>query len=91
MRQQLGAAFGHCADEVQRTMPPPSVQRGAATQLVLVPRMLRQQTLPGPQAAPSRQLMLGPGQVDRFEMHVWVHRKNPDGPLAIFNPNVRCL
>src|SRR5262245_24702493 len=34
---------------------------------------------------------VGPGQVDRFEMHVWVHRKNPDGPLAIFNPNVRCL
>ncbi|HEY1277629.1 MAG TPA: hypothetical protein VGF25_22170 [Thermoleophilaceae bacterium] len=34
---------------------------------------------------------VGPGQVDRFEMHVWVHRHNPDGPLAIWNPNVHCL
>jgi hypothetical protein len=28
---------------------------------------------------------------DRFEQHVWVHRRNPDGPLATFNPRVRCL
>jgi hypothetical protein len=34
---------------------------------------------------------VGPGQPDRFEMHAWVHRKNPDGPLATWNPNVKCL
>jgi hypothetical protein len=34
---------------------------------------------------------VGPGQVDRFELHAWVHRSNPDGPLATFNPRVRCL
>lgn len=28
---------------------------------------------------------------DRFELHAWVHRRNPDGPLATFNPRVRCL
>ena len=33
----------------------------------------------------------GPGQVDRFELHAWVHRRNPDGPLATWNPEVRCL
>jgi hypothetical protein len=33
----------------------------------------------------------GPGQVDRFELHAWVHRRNPDGPLAIWNPEVECL
>jgi hypothetical protein len=34
---------------------------------------------------------VGPGQVDRFELHAWVHRRNPDGPLATWNPKVRCL
>jgi hypothetical protein len=33
---------------------------------------------------------VGPGQPDRFEMHAWVHRKNPDGPLATWNPDVSC-
>ena len=28
---------------------------------------------------------------DRFELHAWVHRRNPDGPLATFNPRVHCL
>jgi hypothetical protein len=28
---------------------------------------------------------------DRFELHAWVHRRNPDGPLATWNPRVRCL
>lgn len=30
------------------------------------------------------------GQQDRFEMHVWAHRRNPDGALATFNPDVEC-
>lgn len=30
------------------------------------------------------------GQQDRFEMHVWVHRHNPDGMLATWNPDVKC-
>ena len=28
---------------------------------------------------------------DRFEQHVWVHRRSPDGPLTTFNERVRCL
>jgi hypothetical protein len=28
---------------------------------------------------------------DRFELHAWVHRRNPDGALATFNPRVHCL
>jgi len=34
---------------------------------------------------------VGPGQPDRFELHVWVHRKSPDGPLSIWNKNLKCL
>lgn len=34
---------------------------------------------------------VGPGQPDRFELHAWVHRANPDGPLATWNPDVECL
>lgn len=34
---------------------------------------------------------VGPGQPDRFELHAWVHRPNPDGPLATWNPDVSCL
>jgi hypothetical protein len=34
---------------------------------------------------------VGPGQPDRFELHAWVHRENPDGPLATWNPDVKCL
>jgi hypothetical protein len=34
---------------------------------------------------------VGPVQPDRFELHAWVHRRNPDGPLATWNPRVRCL
>ena len=32
----------------------------------------------------------GPGQQDRFELHAWVHRRNPDGVLATWNPDVSC-
>ena len=32
----------------------------------------------------------GPGQQDRFELHAWVHRRNPDGALATWNPDVSC-
>jgi hypothetical protein len=32
----------------------------------------------------------GPGQQDRFELHAWVHRNNPDGALATWNPDVSC-
>ena len=32
-----------------------------------------------------------PGQVSRYELHIWVHRHNPDGVLALFNPDVKCL
>ncbi len=28
---------------------------------------------------------------DRFELHAWVHRRSPDGPLSTFNERVRCL
>jgi hypothetical protein len=31
------------------------------------------------------------GQEPHYELHVWVHRPNPDGMLAFFNPEVRCL
>jgi hypothetical protein len=34
---------------------------------------------------------VGPGQVDRFELHAWVHRGSPDGPLSTWNENVECL
>jgi hypothetical protein len=34
---------------------------------------------------------VGPGQADRFELHVWVHKKSPDGPLSIWNENLTCL
>jgi hypothetical protein len=34
---------------------------------------------------------VAPGQPDRFELHAWVHRENPDGPLATWNPEVKCL
>jgi hypothetical protein len=34
---------------------------------------------------------VAPGQPDRFELHAWVHRENPDGPFATWNPEVRCL
>ena len=32
----------------------------------------------------------GPGQPARYELHIWVHRHNPDGVLAFFNPDVTC-
>lgn len=31
------------------------------------------------------------GQEPHFELHVWIHRPNPDGMLAFFNPEVSCL
>ena len=31
------------------------------------------------------------GQEPHFELHVWIQRPNPDGMLAFFNPDVRCL
>ena len=34
---------------------------------------------------------VGPGQSDRFELHAWVHRESPDGPLSTWNENVECL
>lgn len=33
---------------------------------------------------------VGAGQQDRFELHVWVHRRNPDGAFATWNPDVSC-
>ena len=34
---------------------------------------------------------VGPGQADRFELHAWVHRESPAGPLSTWNENVECL
>lgn len=34
---------------------------------------------------------IGPGQSDRFELHAWVHRESPEGPLSTWNENVECL
>jgi len=31
------------------------------------------------------------GEATHFELHAWVGRENPDGVLAFFNPNVKCL
>jgi hypothetical protein len=31
-----------------------------------------------------------PGQPAHFELHAWVHRENPKGVLAFFNPRVTC-
>lgn len=33
---------------------------------------------------------VAPGEQDRFELHAWVHRRNPDGALATWNPDVSC-
>jgi hypothetical protein len=27
---------------------------------------------------------------DHYELHAWVHRENPDGPVAVWNPEVKC-
>jgi len=59
-RQQLGAVVGHWAADEQSTTPPAKPQTEGVTQLAAPPTRLRQQTLPAPQAAPSRQLMLAP-------------------------------
>jgi hypothetical protein len=31
------------------------------------------------------------GESAHFELHAWVGRKNPDGVLSFFNPDVTCL
>jgi hypothetical protein len=31
-----------------------------------------------------------PGDAAHYELHVWLHKKNPSGIFAPFNPNVRC-
>ena len=31
------------------------------------------------------------GEAAHFELHVWIGRKNPDGVLAFFNRDVKCL
>jgi hypothetical protein len=31
-----------------------------------------------------------PGDAVHYELHVWLHKKNPSGLFAPFNPNVRC-
>jgi hypothetical protein len=31
-----------------------------------------------------------PGQPKHYDIHVWVHRDNPDGTFNIWNPNVEC-
>jgi hypothetical protein len=31
-----------------------------------------------------------PGQPKHFDLHVWIHRDNPDGTFSIWNSNVSC-
>ena len=30
------------------------------------------------------------GQPAHFDLHMWIHKPNPDGIFAIWNPDVRC-
>jgi hypothetical protein len=31
------------------------------------------------------------GFPEHYELHAWVHRENPDGALAVWNPDVKCV
>ena len=67
----MGVVLGHCADEAQRITPPAKLHTCAGAQVDAPPKRLRQQKLPAPHAAPSRQPMLAPpGQVAPALMHI---------------------